>query len=384
MDIEQYRYDTRKGWDVQPDASLDSDQTLLIVFSGLNEQQLFAPLETLKSSFPHSRIIGCSTAGEIYDAELSLDSLVVSVMRFNKTSLRLVTCTRDKASDSYEAGRSVASKLAADDLKAVFVLSEGLDVNGSMLVSGLNSTLDDHIVITGGLAGDGDRFEKTWLISDGEVGKAGVCAVGFYGDDIEVAHGSRGGWSLLGFEKEVTRSESNVLYELDGQPALQVYRKYLGERAAGLPSTGLLFPLALRDDNAESENRVRTILAINDEEQSITFAGDIPQGSRVQLMHANADRLIDGAAMAAADITLTGNNSEPLCCIAISCVGRRLVLGQRTEEEIESTLEQLPPGARQIGYYSYGELSPLASGECDLHNQTMTLTLLRETGACHA
>jgi hypothetical protein len=253
-----------------------------------------------------------------------------------------------------------------------------------MLVSGLNSTLNERIVITGGLAGDGDRFEKTWLISAGGFGTVGVCAVGFYGDEIEVAHGSRGGWSLLGFEKEVTRSEGNILYELDGQPALQIYRKYLGDRAAGLPSTGLLFPLALRDDSGDIENRVRTILAIDEEQQSITFAGDIPQGIRVQLMHATADRLIDGAAMAAADIDLTGNNSEPLCCIAISCVGRRLVLGQRTEEEIESTLEQLPPGARQIGYYSYGELSPLASGVCDLHNQTMTLTLLRENGTSHA
>jgi hypothetical protein len=124
---------------------------------------------------------------------------------------------------------------------------------------------------------------------------------------------------------------------------------------------------------------VRTVLAVDEQRQSMTFAGDIPQGSRAQLMRANFDRLIQGASDAA---TLAGaardvRDGETLA-IAISCVGRRLVLGERTEEEVEATLDVLPPGSRQIGFYSYGEISPYAKGPCDLHNQTMTLTTIAE------
>jgi hypothetical protein len=193
-----------------------------------------------------------------------------------------------------------------------------------------------------------------------------------------VAHGSRGGWDLLGPEREVTHSEGNVLYSLDSQPALQVYKKYLGERARELPAAGLLFPLAIRNEEDIDGLTVRTILAIDEDQQSITFAGDIPEGRFVKLMRANFDRLVDGAANAAESISLDDYPGGPALSLAISCVGRRLVLGPRIEEETEAVLEALPPEVGQIGYYSYGEISPLASGRCDLHNQTMTLTLIWE------
>ncbi len=236
------------------------------------------------------------------------------------------------------------------------------------------------MVVTGGLAGDGDHFEKTWVIYDGERLTGQVTAVGLYGDSVRVAHGSRGGWDLLGPEREVTRAEGNVLYSLDGQPALQVYKKYLGDRADELPATGLLFPLAIRNDESIDGLTVRTILAVDEQRQSITFAGDVPEGCFVKLMRANFDRLIDGAASASESIILDDYKGGPALCIAISCVGRRLVLGPRVEEEIDAVRESLPTDAGLIGYYSYGEISPLSSGRCDLHNQTMTLSLIWENG----
>nr|WP_245828623.1 FIST C-terminal domain-containing protein [Solemya elarraichensis gill symbiont] len=205
-----------------------------------------------------------------------------------------------------------------------------------------------------------------------------VIPVGLYGDAVRVAHGSRGGWDLLGPDREVTHSVGNVLYTMDNQPALEVYKKYLGERAEGLPATGLLLPLAIRNENDDDHDTVRTILAVDEQKQSIIFAGDIPEGSHVKLMRANFDRLVDGAAEAAEQLDMTGYENGPAICLAISCVGRRLVLGPRVEEELEAVKEVLPAGAGVIGYYSYGEISPLASGRCDLHNQTMTLTLIWE------
>ena len=216
------------------------------------------------------------------------------------------------------------------------------------------------------------------MIADKVTQAEHVVAVGFYGDSVDIACNYRGGWDVFGPEREVTRSSGNVLYTLDGQPALALYRKYLGDRAGELPAAGLLFPLAIRNELEADGLTVRTILAINEADQSITFAGDIPQGSFVRMMRANRDRLIDGATDAAGGIAETLSNGNHKLCIAISCIGRRLVLGQRCDEEIEAVLDTLPAPCSLIGYYSYGELSPLSSGRCDLHNQTMTLTLIRE------
>jgi hypothetical protein len=259
------------------------------------------------------------------------------------------------------------------------VLSDGLQVNGSQLVRGLNDVLPTGVVVTGGLAGDGARFQATWNLHEGRPVQGIVGAVGFYGDAIRVGHGSKGGWDIFGPERRVTRSAANVLFELDGKPALRLYKEYLGDRAAGLPATGLLFPLALRDGVGDDKRLVRTILAVDEATQSMTFAGDIPEGSLVQLMRANFDRLIEGAEAAGqVSAASTGASRGSMLSIAISCVGRRLVLGERSEEEVEAALAALPSGTEQVGFYSYGEISPYAMGTCDLHNQTMTLTTLSE------
>ncbi len=381
MELILNQYTRNGGWKNQLDAAKDSENTLIIIFGTSDTEIIESALKDIRQTFPLSKTIGCSSAGEIFQQDICDDTLSIAIMEFDNTGLEQALYHVKSNADSYKAGESLAKQLLKDDLKGVFVLSDGLTVNGSALVDGLSHSLPKNVVITGGLAGDGDRFNETWVYSDHSIYKNHVAAIGFYGDAVNISHGSRGGWDVLGPNREVTRSENNVLYELDGQPALQLYKKYLGELADGLPSTGLRFPLAIQNNEEIDGKTVRTILAIDEEQQSITFAGDIPEGSYVQLMHANFDRLIDGASKAA-EAALGDEQSEaPHLNIAISCVGRRLVLGQRAEEEIEATDEVFPENTQQIGFYSYGEISPLASGRCDLHNQTMTLTLISEQGS---
>ena len=258
------------------------------------------------------------------------------------------------------------------------MFSDGLQVNGSELARGLNDHIAGSVPVTGGLAGDGERFESTWVIHDGAPCSRVVTAVGLYGSSLRIGSGSRGGWDIFGPERLITRARGNVLYELDGKPALELYRSYLGDLADELPASALRFPLAVRSTPDDTQQVVRTILAMDEATQSLTFAGDVPEGSHAQLMRANPDRLVDGAARAA-DMACPDDSAAPATLsVAISCVGRRLVLGARTEDELESVLEMLPANTTQIGFYSYGELSPFESGACDLHNQTMTLTTISE------
>jgi len=379
MQLANYTYEN--SWNTPLDSSLDSLQTLIIVFGSSNVDTVKKPLEELIRSFPLATVIGASSAGEIFQDELLENALVASVICFENTSIRLALHAVTVPEDSFEKGAAIAKTLLEDDLKSIFILSDGLNVNGSQLTKGINTALPQDIIVTGGLAGDDDRFEQTWVIVEGKPLANYITAVGLYGEHIHIGHGSKGGWDRLGMARKVTRSHNNVLYELDGQPALDIYKRYLGEKADGLPATGLLFPLELNEKDSVEESKVRTILAVDEEERSITFAGDIPEESSVTLMKANFDRLIDGASEAAEMVMLEDYRDEPLLSVAISCVGRRLVLKQRTEDELEVVLESLPPQTKQIGFYSYGEISPLASGSCDLHNQTMTMTLIWESDA---
>ncbi len=379
MQLETITYSGSLGWSMRPFPPLDSDRTLVIVFGASAFVDDPTPIRELEAAFPRSHVIGCSTSGEIHGATLADDSLSVAIARFESSDLATACASVDSSEDSFDAGRELAQTLTRDDLKAILVLSDGLKVNGSELVKGFNSMLPDSVVVTGGLAGDGDRFKRTWVVDEGEPRSGVISAVGLYGDQLRVGHGSKGGWDIFGPERMVTRSDGNVLYELDGKPALQLYKQYLGDRAKGLPATALLFPLALRESKEDTKVLVRTVLSVDEASQSMTFAGNIPQGHLAQLMRANFESLIEGASEAA---THTLRRASPTdaetLAIAISCVGRRLILGERTEEEIEAALCELPRGTKQVGFYSYGEISPYASGHCDLHNQTMTLTTISE------
>ncbi|MFO0981249.1 MAG: FIST N-terminal domain-containing protein [Planctomycetota bacterium] len=378
MKLETLTWDARNGWSQQPFPALDGEQTLVLAFGSTEMIDQPAPIAALQKAYPRSHLTGCSTSGEIYQTKVMDHTLAVAIVRFEHTQL-VSACTEvSKGTSSFDAAVALARQLLVPRLQSVLVLSDGLNVNGSELVRGMNSVLPSNVVVTGGLAGDGDRFQRTWVIESGTARSGSIAAVGFCGERLHVGHGSKGGWDIFGPERVVTRSRGNVLYELDHVPALQLYKKYLGDRAAGLPATALLFPLSVRTSTQDPRRLVRTILSIDEVEQSMTFAGDIPQGWNAQLMKANFDRLISGASDAAL-LTRNGNGTAATTlAIAVSCVGRRLVLGERAEEEVEATLEMLPDGTQQIGFYSYGEISPHGVGSCDLHNQTMTLTTIAE------
>jgi len=359
---------------------MDSERTLVIVFGASSFANHPEPLRELEAAYPRSHVVGCSTSGEIFGAKVADETLSVAVMCFASSDVATACAPVGDASDSFDVGQELAQRLTRSDLKAILVLSDGLNVNGSDLVSGINSTLPASVVVTGGLAGDGDKFKSTWVMNEGTPRSGVVSAVALYGDRVCVGHGSRGGWDRFGPERIVTRSVGNVLYELDGKPALELYKQYLGDRAAGLPATALFFPLALRADKNDTKVLVRTVLAVGEVDQSMTFAGNIPEGHLAQLMRGNFERLIEGASEAASHSRAAKSDSKAdTLAIAISCVGRRLVLGERAEEEIEATLQELPRHTKQIGFYSYGEISPYASGHCDLHNQTMTITTISES-----
>lgn len=360
-----------------------SDKAQLVLYFGendiLSDKTLY---ESFKKKFPKADILGCTTGGEIINDEVSDDSCVYIAMEFDKTKVKAVMRRVEMPDDSENVGIELAEALHDKDLKAILVLSEGLTINGSALVKGINSRIDtSKVIVSGGLAGDGTRFQKTLVGCNENPKSRQVAAIGLYGDDLIIQTGSEGGWEVFGPQRVITKSEGNVLYELDGKPALELYKKYLGEEAEKLPSSGLYFPLAIWPQGMTYEDSViRTILAIDEDAQSIRFAGDMPQGYNVRLMWGKFDGIVDGAISSAKSACgapqIANSNSVS---IVISCLGRKALMGQRVIDEVEQVSKVLGNDNIRIGFYSYGEIARHKYfGTSVLHNQTMTITTLYE------
>ena len=377
MKLNRSVWSQSSGWIHEDGGAQSGDVDLALVF-GSTGPMITECLPEIRRRYPKAYFCGGSTAGEIVGKEVRDDSVVVTAIKLERSGLRAADVTVAAAEDSLAAGRQLASSIPHDGLVHAFVLSDGLGVYGTDLVRGLGSVLPAGVAITGGRAGDGERFGRTYVCAGDSVAERRCVLLGLYGDRLRVGYSSIGGWDAFGPERRITRSWRNVLYELDGRSALELYKQYLGEHAKDLPASGLRFPLTVRDPTG-GESVTRAVVGVNEGEQSMTFAGDVPEGSFVRLMHANFDRLVDGACAAGrASQQMLGVPAQ--LAILISCVGRKQLLKQRVEEEVEGVIDALDPRTHTMGFYAYGELSPLAQGEpCMLHNQTMSVTLLSET-----
>lgn len=383
MQQQRSNFTAADGWSTALAAELDSANTLVLAFGApcfgaSSPGSPGSPFDQLAAAFPRAAILGCSGAGEISGMAVNDKSISVAVVRFEHTRLRRVGTKLAGSTDSFAAGTRLAAELEGADLRAVFVLSEGLKVNGASLIEGLGQRLPADVLITGGLAGDGSSFQNTWVL-DGARPVAGyVTAVGLYGERLGVNHGCAIGWSDFGPERRITRAAGNVLYELDGQPALALYKTYLGELAAELPGSGLLFPLSVGRDGGGS--LVRTILAVDEAEQSLTFGGDLPQGGIARLMRGSTDKLIESAAGAGRQAASGLDATGPSLVVSVSCVGRRLVMLSRTEEEADAVANNSASQIAHVGFYSYGVFAPQAPGAVsEFHNQTMAVTAFVES-----
>jgi hypothetical protein len=361
-----------------------AEPDLIIVFGSRAALASGAAFEQLEATCPRAMVVGCTTGGQIHEHDTVDDDITGVAIRFDETKLRLASEIVGSSADSRDCGRTIGERLLAPDLAGVFILSDGLNVNGSELVAGITGVIGPGIPLTGGLAADGSQFEETLVGANCAPRSRMVAGIGFYGNAIRIGHGSAGGWDVFGPWRTITRSRGNVVFELDGEPALDLYERYLGDEAEGLPGAGLLFPLQIQNPHNADHRIVRTILAVDRDNRSLTFAGDVPERWSAQLMRGSFERLSSGAADAARQATEDFADGQAANGVAllVSCIGRRLLMGQRVSEEIEAAGAVLGTQLARLGFYSYGEISPDAvSGLCELHNQSMTITTITELAA---
>lgn len=353
---------------------------LLLVFGAIDHFTHPSLLQCLKEFAPRAELIGCSTAGEISAAGVEDGTCCITAIDFENIALNSASTILNGMDDSFAAGERIGRQVQMPDLKAVLVFGPGVQINGSALVDGIASIIGPDIPITGGLAGDGGAFKKTFTLGQDGIASNTVVAVGLCGNSLRFGHGSFGGWEPFGPARKVTRSDGNILYELDGEPALEIYKRYLGNHARDLPASGLLFPFAMLGDDHTAIGLIRTILGVDETNGSLILAGEINPEGYLRLMHASTDKLVNGAEAAADAASDMFHADGASLAILVSCVGRKLVMGSRVDEEVEAVGDVFSGKATLTGFYSYGEISPFTPGaSCKLHNQTMTITCLGES-----
>lgn len=373
MQIEQMRWTPSTDWQtLKSDLATPKAAQLVLVFADPNCIDNNIALGDLKLRYPAAHIVGCSGAGNILGSEISDDDIVATAIFFEKSRIAVKVIEADASEDISSLVANMAKQLLSDDLRHFFVLADGLNFNGSDIAKGVN--VDKNVPVIGGLAGDNKRFQQTFVIADGPAKSNQIVLVAFYGKDLRVKCGCFAGWSEFGVNRAITKSTGNVVYEIDHQPALQLYKAYLGDMAKELPGSGLRFPLSIK--NSDGVPLIRTMLSVDEPSQSLTFAGNVPEGSVVLLMKGNTDDLVQGAEKAAKQAHSEGNG----LAIIISCVGRRMLMDQLSDSELEVMQESLGDNVALTGFYSYGELAPYSRDfwQCQLHNQTMTLFSLHE------
>lgn len=374
MKIEQRILSRETGWRTCASTSAGGMPQLAFAFGPRAMIEDPDLMMRLRDTYPRTPIVWASGAGEFADSEISDDQLILTGITFEHATVQCIARIVADRSESHRVGCDVVRELLAPDLVHIFVLCDGLLVNGSHLVDGMRETLPAHVSVTGGLAGDGMDFYRSIVGLNADIGIRRVVAIGFYGSRLQVGHGCCSGWSPYGDECVVTRSEDNLLFELDGKPALERYCEQHGADATADPLATMHFPVHMMD--AEAAAVVRASHMIDRETGVIEFAGEMPTGARVRFLQASPDDLISGA-VAAAEQTLALGTPELVLCI--DCIGRRVVLGANAAREVSRVRGTYPSSSVFTGFYSYGEIAP-SDGEagCQFHNQTMTITTLRE------
>ncbi|WP_263788795.1 FIST signal transduction protein [Salinibacter grassmerensis] len=377
MDVEQRQWKKETGWKTLG-SKVDGEPDVVFVFGSTAHMESSDRLKEVRAIYPNATLVGGSTGGEIQGEQVLEDSVVTAGITFEATGVETTRAKLDNSSSSYVRGEEVAQSLCAPDLSHVFLLSDGVRVNGNALVDGAARHLPENVTVTGGLAADGDRFERTPLWLDRVLETPSVVGVGFYGNRLMVGHGSLGGWDPFGPRRRIEKSDGDVLYEFDNHTALELYERYLGPYAEDLPASGLRFPLAIQGPD-QSHEIVRTVVGMDEDDQSVTFAGSVPEGSYARLMKANNERLIDGAIGAAESSRGDLGDTPADLALLVSCIGRKQVLKQRIEEEVEQATRKLGRGTSTVGFYAYGEIAPAPETQmCEMHNQTMTITTFAE------
>ena len=375
MQVKTFRTSSVKGfrhaWDqnnadgFQPDAaiifaSVELDISEIIAFVGQTGVKVF----------------GCSSCGEfLYDAngkEISDGGLVCSMLKLKQGSFDLKLFS-GKEKSSYKLG-TTAGQWAASAFKdpAILVVASGLNIDGEQMVRGIQEMTGQDITMYGGLAGDDAHFRETVVFSENSAEANGALLLVFDKSVYDLNGIATSGWVSIGADKIITRAEGNIVYTIDHEPALDVYKQYLNVNDEDLPEIGVEYPLLVRKN--ESDFILRAVLNVDREKKALIFAGTVPVGAVVTFSSSPGFEILEYTRKKVNEFYDSSPETDLL--VLFSCMARHNALGPTIADEIEEAwIKWQKP---LIGFFTYGEIGNNYKSSCDFYNQTYTLVSIKQ------
>ncbi len=353
--------------------TLDFEPTLAFAFVSVN-----LPIQKIMDRFKACgiKLFGGSSCGELlFDNQhelISEDGATFSLTNLNPSYFKSIAYNRDELT-SFDFGKKIGSYvLNAFDKPSVVVVGSGLSLDGQALVEGVQDAAGKDLVMFGGLAGDDAKFEQTFSFNETELLDSGAVVLALDAEHISITGLATSGWAGLGADLTVTKSEGNIVYEIDKEPALEVYKKYLSVNDEDLPAIGIEYPLMIKRD--DDTTALRAVVGIDKEKQSLLFAGSVPQGSTVTFSSSLGFDVVETTKKHVEEFYQS--HTEADLFILFSCMARHLALGPLIAEEIKLASDKWK--APVLGFFTYGEIGTNVNLSCDFYNQTFTLLLLKE------
>lgn len=307
--------------------NLSIENTLIQVFSSLNQESQIKQIQkTFKEKNPKISFIGTTTAGEIDATNVNENTILVSIVKFENTEVKYSSFKNDK--DEYQLGKNIANTLIQTNTKALLMFVDGLSTNGSDVMDGISS-INDIVPISGGLAGDNGAFVKTYVFTQNDIYSKGCVAVSLNSEVLDVFTDYQLNWQSIGQLMTITKAHKNRLYEIDGIPASEIYRKYLGDKIGdNLPFSATEFPLLkIEDDGLEV---CRTFVDKFDDGSLLTI-GNFKVGDKVRLAFGNVDLIINNTQKK----VMQYQEHQPEAIFTYNCTARKAFLQSQISTELE-------------------------------------------------
>jgi len=327
-----------------------------------------------KYSFP---IMGATTDGEIYankeDGVNEVDGHIICMLiEMNPSSMEMTFIQIDENQDAFSIGEHIGMWAKSSfSTCSIITLTSGLSFDNDAYTQGILSREIDYVF--GGASGDGLLLEETTVFSNNMVSNHGVVALALDKSKIDILGSRAFGWKGIGKERIVTKASKNIVYEIDGQPAVDFYKNYLDITADDMPHVGIEYPLEVRLRNGQVV--YRAVLDIDEEHNSLVFAGHVEEKARVRISAPRGRNIINEVKTSVVKVLKENPNFEPELALLFPCCSRKQVLGHLTSLEIESVYNNSK--VPMIGFFAYGEIGAFPGGYC-FHNETFVTAFLRE------
>lgn len=365
----------RAATQLQEELGGPPDWVLVFFSATLNPEHVTAGLaQSLPKDTP---LIGCSSYAEIN--RLTALTHSVSLLGSRRSTLRAKTVALPSDNHTaFEMGQLAGRELAPFHPDLLILVPDVLTINATQALRGVQSILGRHFPIIGGAAADNGDFARTFLLHNGTLQGSGLVGLALKGP-LRLETAARSGYIPLSTPRTVTAMENeNILLELDGRPALDVYREFLGPRADEMPHVSVEFPIGtIPPGMKEAPALTRAVFKIDEQRRALILGGDIPTGEQLRILGASRKDVLAGAREAAEQAHQALPDAD--FALFFSCMSRKLALGPHYEEECKSALSLLPPEMPKLGFYTFGELSP-RHGISEHHESTFTVALIKAEG----